>query len=163
MNDVYIIATGGTLDKLYDEINGNLVFRSTHLAEMLNISRCKVCAELNIAMLKDSLYMDEEDRMKILKLCLESKKGGIVITHGTDTMVETAKILGEKIKDKTIVLTGAMVPYSFGKSDSLFNLGGAIACAQILPKGVYITMNGKIFHWHNVMKDKEAGEFKVLV
>ncbi|MFC1732652.1 asparaginase domain-containing protein [candidate division KSB1 bacterium] len=162
MGEIQIIATGGTLDKRYNELDGNLVFKDTHLNEMLAVARCTTSIELNNVMLKDSLDMDEKDREKILNACLISKKDKIIITHGTDTMVETAKLLGENIKNKTIVLTGAMIPYSFGGSDSLFNMGCAIASAQTLPNGIYIVMNGKIFSWDNVMKDKKAGEFKAL-
>lgn len=160
--DIRIIVTGGTLDKLYNELDGSLVFRETHLNDMLGTARCRLCTDIERIMLKDSLEIDDDDRKKILDACLSSKKSRIVVTHGTDTMVETAKVLGKNIKDKTIVLTGAMIPFSFGRSDSLFNLGCAIASAQTLPKGVYIAMNGRIFFWDNVMKDKKAGEFKVL-
>ncbi len=157
---IKLFITGGTIDKEYNELNGELIFRKSHLPEMLEQAKNKVDIKSETIMLKDSLYMKDSDRKKILEKCKSCKQDKIIITHGTDTMVETANVLGNKIKNKTIVLTGAMVPFSFGNSDALFNLGGGIIAAQALPKGVYIIMNGKIFNWNNVMKDKKIGEFK---
>jgi len=159
---IKIIVTGGTFDKEYNELNGELFFRKTHLFEMLNLGRCRVPYKVKILMMIDSLYMKNKDRLKILKECIKSKENNIVITHGTDTMVETAKVLGKKIKNKTIVLTGAMVPYKFGSSDGMFNLGSAISFCQTLPPGVYIAMNGRYFNWYNVRKNKNKGEFEEL-
>jgi len=110
----------------------------------------------------DSLNMTEADRKKILHECQTSLEDKILITHGTDTMTETAKLLGQHIKDKTIILTGAMIPYAFGSSDGLFNLGSALAFLQTLPAGVYISMNGKYFHWNNVRKNKDVGLFEEI-
>ncbi len=159
---IKLLTTGGTVDKVYNHLNGELCFETTNLPSMLKQARCNVDLELDIVMLKDSLYMVDTDRKDILKKCRSYKEDKIIITHGTDTMAETAKFLGEKIKNKTIVLVGAMIPYSFGKSDALFNLGCAISAVQHMPKGVYITMNGKIFPWNNVMKNKKFGEFNTI-
>jgi len=160
---IRILITGGTIDKEYNQLNGELIFTKSHLPEMLKQAKCKVAIELETVVLKDSLYMDDSDREKILQRCKDCKEDKIVITHGTDTMIETAKVVGGgNIKNKTIVLLGAMVPYTFGNSDALFNLGCAIAAVQFLPKGVYITMNGKIFSWDNVRKNKKIGEFEKL-
>jgi len=159
---IKIIVTGGTFDKEYNEITGKLFFKDTHLFEMLTLGRCRMPYKVKTLMMIDSLFMTNKDRLSILKECLKSKEKNIVITHGTDTMAETAKILGKKIKDKTIVLTGAMVPYKFGSSDGMFNLGSAISFSQILPPGVYIAMNGKYFNWYNVRKNKNKGEFEEI-
>jgi L-asparaginase len=159
---IKIIVTGGTFDKEYNEITGKLFFKDTHLFEMLTLGRCRMPYKVKTLMMIDSLFMTNKDRTLILKECLKSKEKNIVITHGTDTMAETAKILGKKIKDKTIVLTGAMVPYKFGSSDGMFNLGSAISFSQILPPGVYIAMNGKYFNWYNVRKNKNKGEFEEI-
>lgn len=157
-----IFATGGTFDKIYNELDGSLIFKETHLHHMLSDCKSKVNVEVETIILIDSLYMEDNHRQEILEKCSSCKEERIVITHGTDTIVETAKLLGEKIKDKTIVLTGAMIPYSFIKSDAQFNLGCAIAFAQTLPKGVYITMHGKIFNYDNVKKNKENHEFETI-
>ena len=157
---IRILITGGTFDKEYNELNGTLVFQETHLPDMLKLARCRVEVDIRTLMLIDSLDMIDADREIILENCLKTKEEMIVITHGTDTMPETAWVLGKKIKDKTIVLTGAMIPYKFGSSDGLFNLGSAIAFVQTLPHGVYISMNGKYFRWDNVQKNKERGEFE---
>lgn len=157
-----ILATGGTFDKIYNELDGSLIFKETHLNHILNDAKNKVDIEIETIMLIDSLYMEDHHRQEILNKCESCEEGRIVITHGTDTMVETAKLLGEEIKDKTIVLTGSMIPYSFVKSDAHFNLGCAIAYAQTLPKGVYITMHGKIFNYDNVKKNRETGEFETI-
>lgn len=161
---INIFITGGTIDSQYNELNGKLIYTrtspSSHLDGMLKVARCTAEIETEILMLKDSLEMTDSDRTKILQKCEERKGDKIIITHGTDTMVETAKVLGENVKNKTIVLLGAMIPYSFGNSDSLFNLGCAISAVQLLPKGVYITMNGKIFPFNNVRKNRTLGVFE---
>ncbi|MCX7641873.1 MAG: asparaginase [Elusimicrobiales bacterium] len=159
---IKIIVTGGTFDKEYNEITGHLFFRDTHVKEMLELGRCRVKYNIKKLMMIDSLFMKKEHREIIAKECIRSKEKNIIITHGTDTMVETAKLLGKKIKDKTIVLTGAMVPYRFGSSDGMFNLGSAISFVQVLPPGVYIAMNGRYFNWYNVKKNKEKGEFEEI-
>ena len=160
---IKIFITGGTVDTKYNELNGKLIFTKSHLPEMLKQARCKVDIELETIILKDSNDMIDSDRKIILQNCKDCNEDKIIITHGTDTMPETAKVLGGNIKDKTIVLLGSMIPYSFGGSDALFNFGCAISAVQILPKGVYITMNGRIFPYDNVRKNKEIGEFQNLV
>jgi L-asparaginase len=159
---IRILITGGTIDKEYDPLTGELTFPKSHLSNMLNQVKCKVRFVLEEVMLKDSLQMTSEDRKEILKKCIECLENKIIVTHGTDTMVETAQILGNKAKGKTIVLVGAMIPYAFGASDALFNLGCAFSAVQALPQGVYITMNGKIFIWDNVRKNKESGDFEEI-
>lgn len=159
---IRIFVTGGTFDKEYNELNGSLYFKDTHLPEMLTLGRSRVQVDIRTLMMIDSLEMNEEDRETIAQNCIKAKEDKILITHGTDTMVETAQVLAEKIKNKTIVLTGAMIPYKFGSSDGLFNLGSALAFVQILPNGIYIVMNGRYFKWDNVRKDKKTGEFKEL-
>jgi L-asparaginase len=157
-----IFVTGGTFDKEYDEIKGILFFNKTHLSEILNMGHCKLKVGIKTLMMKDSLEMTDEDRKIILENCKKTKEDKIMITHGTDTMVETAKVLANSIKDKTIVLTGAMIPYKFGSSDGIFNLGSSLAFVQTLPHGVYISMNGKYFHLDNVRKNKENGNFEEI-
>jgi L-asparaginase len=157
-----IFITGGTFDKEYNELDGRLFFKDTHLPEMLKLGRCKVPVEIRTLMLVDSLEMTDADRQIIVEQCRKCKDDRIVITHGTDTMEETAKVLGTNIKDKTIILTGAMVPYKFGSSDGLFNLGSALAFAETLPYGIYVAMNGRCFMWDNVKKNKKTGEFEEL-
>lgn len=157
---IRIFITGGTFDKEYNELDGKLFFKDTHLPEMLKLGRCKVPVEIRTLMLLDSLEMTDADREIIVEQCLKCKEDRIVITHGTDTMEETAKILGKAVTGKTIVLTGAMVPYKFGSSDGLFNLGSGLAFAQTLPHGVYIAMNGRYFTWDNVEKNRKTGEFE---
>jgi L-asparaginase len=159
---IKILITGGTFDKKYDEIAGKLYFKKTHVPEMLKLGRCRLNIQARTVMMIDSLDMTEADRQLILEHCKNAPENKIVITHGTDTMAETAKVLGENIKDKTIVLTGAMIPYAFGSSDGLFNLGSALSFAQALPPGVYIAMNGKYFTWDNVRKNRERGEFEEI-
>jgi len=159
---VKIFVTGGTFDKEYNEIKGELFFKDTHLHEMLNMGRCRVSLEIRTLMMIDSLDMTEDDRKIILENCKNAKEDKILITHGTDTMIETAKLLAGKINKKTIVLTGAMIPYKFGSSDGLFNLGSALAFVQTLPYGVYIAMNGRYFHWDRVKKNKDLGEFEEI-
>jgi L-asparaginase len=158
---VRIFVTGGTFDKEYDELGGKLFFRDTHVPEMLKLGRSRLDIEIQTLCMMDSLDMKDSDRADILKHCQEAKENRIVITHGTDTMEQTARVLGPEIRDKTVVFTGAMVPYKFGSSDGLFNLGGALAFAQALPPGVYVAMNGRYFRWDQVTKDRSTGEFKV--
>lgn len=157
---IRIFITGGTFDKEYNELDGKLFFKDTHLPEMLKLGRCKVPVEIRTLMLVDSLEMTDADRQIIVEQCQKCKEDRIVITHGTDTMEETAKALGKAVTDKTIVLAGAMVPYKFGSSDGLFNLGSALAFAQTLSYGVYIAMNGRYFTWDNVKKNQKTGEFE---
>jgi len=154
--------TGGTFDKEYNEINGSLFFKDTHLPEMLKLGRCKLEVDVRTLMLVDSLEMTDADRQIILEHCSKAPEERIVITHGTDTMELTAKTLGQANLPKTIVLTGAMVPYKFGSSDGLFNLGSALTLAQTLPSGVYVAMNGRYFKWNNVHKNKNTGEFEEI-
>jgi L-asparaginase len=157
---IRIFVTGGTFDKEYNELDGKLFFKDTHLPEMLRLGRCRINVDIRTLMLIDSLEMTEDDRRSIVEHCTKAKEARIVITHGTDTMEQTAKVLGESIRDKTIVLTGAMVPYKFGSSDGLFNLGSALAFVQTLSPGVYIAMNGRYFTWDNVKKNRRTGEFE---
>jgi L-asparaginase len=159
---IRIFVTGGTFDKEYNELNGELYFKDTHLYEMLRLGRSKLKLEITTLMMMDSLDMNEQDRHTIARACQDVPENRILITHGTDTMPETAALLAGLIKDKTIVLTGAMVPYKFGSSDGLFNLGSALAFVQTLPAGVYVAMNGKIFEAENVRKNKTRGEFEAI-
>lgn len=157
---VRVIVTGGTFDKEYNELDGTLFFKETHVPEMLVLGRNKLDVTVTALMMIDSLEMTDKDRERILDACRKSPEDRIVITHGTDTMEITARRLGESNVPKTIVLTGAMVPYKFGSSDGLFNLGSALAFAQSLPRGVYIAMNGRCFTWDNVRKNREEGVFE---
>ncbi len=157
---IKVLITGGTIDKQYNELNGELIFTQSSVEDMLAQGGAKLDISVETVMLKDSLDMDDNDRQKILTSCLACEESQIVITHGTDTMVETSQVLATGIKDKTIVLLGAMVPYQFKNSDALFNLGCAITAVQTLGNGVYITMNGKIFNYDEVIKNRELGEFK---
>ncbi len=159
MEAVDILVTGGTFDKEYDELKGRLFFRRTHVPEMLRLGRCRLNARLRSLMMIDSLDMKPADRKRVLEACRRSRASRVVITHGTDTMVETARVLGAAKLRKTIVLTGAMVPYDFGSSDGLFNLGAALAFAQSLPHGVYVAMNGRFFPFDRVRKDRARGVF----
>jgi len=159
---IRVFVTGGTFDKEYNELDGKLFFKDTHLNEMLNLGRCKLKVDVRTLMMVDSLEMTDQDRQIIMDHCLKAKEDKVVITHGTDTMDVTAKVLGATIKNKTVVLTGAMIPYKFGSSDGLFNLGSSLAFVQILPHGVYIAMNGKYFRWDNVRKNKRTGTFEEL-
>ncbi len=160
--NIKLFVTGGTFDKEYNELNGTLFFKDSHILEMLKLGRSRVVADVRTLMMVDSLDMTEADRELILDHCKKAKEDKLVITHGTDTMAETAKILGQNLTDKTVILTGAMIPYKFGSSDGLFNLGSALAFAQSLPHGVYIAMNGKYFSWDNVRKNKQLGEFEEI-
>jgi L-asparaginase len=157
---VRIFITGGTFDKEYNELTGQLYFKDSHLPEMLELGRCLVPVDIRTLMMIDSLEMTDIDRELIAKHCIEADENQIIITHGTDTMAETARILSEKVRSKTVVITGAMVPYKFGSSDGLFNLGSAMAFVQTLKPGVYVAMNGRCFHADNVRKNKQTGEFE---
>ncbi|MBC8382816.1 MAG: asparaginase [Candidatus Cloacimonetes bacterium] len=159
---IRIFVTGGTFDKEYNELTGELFFQDSHIHEMLLLGRCKLDLKIRTLMLEDSLSMTDADRKIILENCLSASEDKIVITHGTDMMVATAKVLGEVIVDKTIVLTGAMIPYKFGSSDGLFNLGSALAFVQTLPPGVYVSMNGKYFKWDKVQKNRKTGIFEEI-
>ena len=157
---IRVFTTGGTFDKEYNEINGQLYFRSTHVTDMLALGRCKLEFDVTTLMMIDSLEMTETDRMVIVHNCRRAREKRIVITHGTDTMAQTAEVLAREIRDKTIVLTGAIIPYKFGSSDGLFNLGSALAFAQTLPPGIFIAMNGKWFHANEVAKNRKTGIFE---
>ena len=159
---VRILITGGTFDKEYDEINGKLYFKDTHMREILDLGRSKLDVKIRTLMLLDSLDMTDDDRNVILDNCKRVSESQIVITHGTDTMTDTAKVLAEASMEKTIVITGAMIPYKFGSSDGLFNFGGALAFAQSLPHSVYIAMNGRYFDWNKVQKNKKTGVFEEI-
>jgi L-asparaginase len=160
---IRILVTGGTFDKEYDELHGRLFFKETHIHEMLRLGRCRVPVTVETVMMMDSLDMTEADRMRIAEVCRQTPEDRIVITHGTDTIVETAAVLAHEKTAKTIVLTGAMIPWAFGSSDGLFNLGSAISFAQTLPSaGVYVAMNGRCFKWDNVRKDRSTGTFETL-
>jgi L-asparaginase len=162
---IRIFVTGGTFDKKYDEQTGKLAFEDTHLPEMLRLGRCRVDVAVRTLMMIDSLDMTGADRALIVEQCRQAPESQIVITHGTDTMVDTARALGAAFpfdggSAKTVVLTGAMVPYAFGSSDGLFNLGSALSFVQVLPSGVYVAMNGRCFTWDCVRKNKDTGTFE---
>ena len=160
---IRIFVTGGTFDKQYNELTGALAFRETHLPEMLRLGRSRVHVSIETLMMIDSLDMTAADRALIVDRCRRAAEAHILITHGTDTMVDTARALALAAPpDKTIVLTGAMVPYAFGSSDGLFNLGSALSFVQVLPPGVYIAMNGRYFPWDRVRKNKDTGVFEPL-
>lgn len=159
---IKIFLTGGTFDKEYNEIDGTLYFKETHMPEMLLLGRNKVDVDISKLMLIDSLEMTDKHRDLLINSIKETKSNQIIITHGTDTMVDTAHIIAEQIKDKIIIIVGAMIPYKFGSSDGLFNLGAALAYAQTLPKGVYITMNGQYFTYDNCRKNRQSGFFETL-
>ncbi len=157
---IRILVTGGTFDKEYDEVTGSLFFKDTHIGEMLRLGRSRVDVTIRTIMMIDSLQMTDADRDLIVQNCLQCPEDRIVITHGTDTMTDTAAAIARSVPRKTIVLTGAMIPYAFGSSDGLFNLGSAISFVQVLPDGVYIAMNGKYFRWDQVRKNRTLGEFE---
>jgi L-asparaginase len=157
---IRVLITGGTFDKEYDEIRGRLFFRDSHVPEMLALARCKLELEIRTLMMIDSLDMRDADRDIIVTQCRDAAEKRIVITHGTDTMEVTARVLAERVTGKTIVLTGAMVPYKFGSSDGLFNLGSALAFVQSLPAGVYVAMNGRYLAAEQVHKNRETGMFE---
>jgi L-asparaginase len=160
---IRIVVTGGTFDKEYNELDGTLFFKDTHVTEMLRLGRSRVEVSIHTLMMMDSLDMTDADRARIVEECRSAPEAHIVITHGTDTMVDTARALAASLlpgaAGKTIVLTGAMVPYAFGSSDGLFNLGSALSFVQVLPPGVYLAMNGRFFNWDAVEKDRTAGVF----
>ena len=157
-----LIATGGTFDKHYNELNGVLGFSDSHLPEVIKRSRMTVPVALDVLPLLDSLDMQDADRQRVLAACQAAQEKAIVIIHGTDTMRETAAVLGAANLGQTIVLTGAMIPYEIANSDALFNLGFACGVAQALPAGVYVAMNGQVFPWDNVQKNRAAGVFQQL-
>ena len=159
---IKIFVTGGTFDKEYDELKGQLYFKETHLPEILRLGRCTFPFEIETLMMIDSLHMTIADRDIIVEQCRHCDNQRIIITHGTDTMVETAAVIAAAQLGKTIIITGAMIPYKFGSSDGLFNMGCALSFVQTLPEGVYITMNGKYFMWDNVRKNKEEGYFEEI-
>jgi L-asparaginase len=159
---IRIFITGGTFDKEYNELTGQLYFKDSQLPEMLELGRNLVPVEIRTLMMVDSLEMTNDDRELIAEHCMKSPETQIIITHGTDTMAETAQLLSKKLTNKTIVLTGAMIPYKFGSSDGLFNLGSALAFVQTLPPGVYVAMNGRYFNASNVRKNKQTGVFEEL-
>ena len=157
---IRILVTGGTFDKEYDEIHGQLFFKQSHVAEMLALGRAKLDVRVQTLMMIDSLEMRDAHRSAIVNACRRAPEMRLVVTHGTDTMEQTARVLAAALKEKTVVLTGAMVPYKFGSSDGLFNLGSALAFVQSLPPGVYIAMNGRCFPAHRVRKNRAAGIFE---
>ena len=158
---IRILVTGGTFDKEYDELTGRLFFKDTHVPEMLARGRCRVDVAVETVMMIDSLDLDDRGREGIVRRCRDAAETCIVITHGTDTMVDTARALaGAGLRGKTIVLTGAMVPYAFGSSDGLFNLGSALSFVQVLAPGVYVAMNGRHFEWDKVRKNTATGVFE---
>ena len=157
---IRVLVTGGTFDKEYNEITGELFFRDTHLREMLSLGRCRVSIKVTDVMMVDSLTMSEHDRLIIAQNCAKARERRILITHGTDTMIQTAAVIARTVKDKTIALTGAMIPYTFGSSDGLFNLGSALAYVQLLDSGVYVVMNGRCFAWNKVRKNRKSGVFE---
>lgn len=159
---IKLLITGGTIDKSYNMNNGKLHFVDSHVAGMLAEARCRADIEIDKIMLKDSLDMDQDDRLSILSRCQQYDESNIIITHGTDTLTQTAQVLAASISDKTIVITGAMIPYVFKNSDSAFNLGCAVASVQCLPHGVYVAMNGRIFNADNVIKNRDEGVFICL-
>ena len=160
---IKLLITGGTIDKSYNMHNGELHFVDSHIPAMLAESRCKADFELDKLMLKDSLDMDDQDRLQILNNCQQSEQSKIIITHGTDAMVQTARFLADQIEDKTIVLTGSMTPYVFDKSDSLFNLGSAFSAVRFLRAGIYIAMNGSVFKASDVVKNRQECIFEKLI
>ena len=157
---IRVFVTGGTFDKEYDELAGRLFFKDTHLPEMLRLARCKLEVSMRTLMMIDSLDMTESDRQIVVESCRSCVESRIVITHGTDTMADTARALCGARLAKTVVLTGAMIPYAFGSSDGLFNLGSALSFAQVLPPGVYVAMNGRVFAGERVRKNRDAGSFE---
>jgi L-asparaginase len=157
---IRILVTGGTFDKEYDEVRGRLFFKDTHVAEMLAKGRSRVPVAVRTLMMIDSLDMTEADRTSIVEQCRQCEETRVVVTHGTDTMVETARAVAAAALDKTVVLTGAMIPYAFGSSDGLFNLGSALSFAQVLPAGVYVAMNGQCFRWDEVRKNRDTAVFE---
>lgn len=159
---IRLFVTGGTFDKEYSEVDAVLAFRDTHVPRMLELGRCRVDVAVEKLLLKDSLDLTDADRATIAAACATCDETRIVITHGTDTMVETARAIAARVTGRTVVLTGAMIPFAFGSSDGLFNLGSALSFAQALPPGVYIAMNGRYFTYDNVRKNRELGVFEAI-
>jgi L-asparaginase len=159
---IRILVTGGTFDKEYNERTGQLYFKDTHLEEMLRRGRSRVNVTIRTIMMVDSLEMTDTDRALVVENCLQAPEDRIVVTHGTDTMTQTAAAIARAVSNKTVVLTGAMIPWAFGSSDGLFNLGSALSFVQVLPPGVYIAMNGKWFPWDHCRKNRERGEFEEI-
>jgi L-asparaginase len=157
-----LIATGGTFDKHYNELTGVLGFSESHMPDVVKRARLTIPVELQVLPLLDSLDMQDADRQRVLEACQAAVENAIVIVHGTDTMPQTAAVLGAANLGKTIVLTGAMIPYEIANSDALFNLGFACGVAQTLAPGVYVGMNGQVFAWDNVTKNRAAGVFQPL-
>ena len=157
---IKIFVTGGTFDKDYDEKNGKLFFKETHMSEILALGRSRVDVDIETLMMIDSLDMTDKDRALIVDSCVNAKEDQIIITHGTDTMTKTAMEIGRKKLKKTIVITGAMIPYKFGTSDGLFNIASALAYAQTLSNGVYVAMNGRVFEHNKVKKNRDTGIFE---
>ena len=157
---IKIFITGGTFDKEYNELTGELYFKNSHMYELLELGRCRLDVNIETLMMVDSIEMSKTERNYIIQKCIEEPIKQIIITHGTDTMVKTARILANAVNDKTIVLTGAMIPVRFGSSDGLFNMGSALSFVQALSPGVYIAMNGQIFNQENVRKNKKLGIFE---
>ena len=159
---IKIFVTGGTFDKDYDEKNGRLFFKETHMSEILALGRSKVGVDIETLMMIDSLDMTDKDRNTIVDSCIGAEENQIIITHGTDTMTKTATEIGRRKLSKTIVITGAMIPYKFGTSDGLFNIASALAYVQTLPAGVYIAMNGRVFEYDRVRKNRDTGVFEEI-
>ena len=159
---IRILVTGGTFDKEYDELTGALFFKETHVEDMLRRGRCRVDTVVEVLMMIDSLEMTEAHRASVVEAARRAPERHLVVTHGTDTMVETARVLAAAALGKTVVLTGAMIPWAFGSSDGLFNLGSALSFAQALPTGVYVAMNGRVFPWDDVRKNRDVGVFESL-
>jgi L-asparaginase len=159
-HSIRIIVTGGTFDKEYDELTGRLFFRDTHLPEMLRAGRCRAPVSIETLLMIDSLDMSDQDRDQVVERCRACPEDRLVVTHGTDTMAVTARAIQRAALDKTVVLTGAMIPYAFGSSDGLFNLGSALSFVQVLGRGVYVAMNGRCFAADRVRKDRENGVFE---
>ena len=157
---IKIFITGGTFDKEYNELTGKLYFKNSHMYELLELGRCQLDVDIETLMMVDNIEMSKTERNYIIQKCIEEPIRQIIITHGTDTMVKTARILADAVNDKTIVLTGAMIPVRFGSSDGLFNMGSALSFVQALSPGVYIAMNGQIFNQENVRKNKKLGIFE---
>ena len=162
MKYIKIFATGGTFDKEFNEINGELYFNETHIYDLLKLGRSQLDVKIETLMMIDSLKMTKEDRKFIINKCQKEKTDKIIIMHGTDTMVDTAQLIAATIEDKTIILTGAMIPIKFGSSDGLFNLGSALSFIQVINPGIYITMNGRYFKYDNVYKNKKLGIFEKI-
>ena len=159
---VRLLITGGTIDKVYNQSNGELEFDETHFPEMVKRSRVEVDLTLEEIMLIDSLDMVDKERDLIVDSCRSCVEDFILITHGTDTMCDTARLIGESGIEKTIVLFGAMVPYAVSNSDALFNFGCALGSLQLLETGVYIAMNGRVLPWDDVEKNRALGVFQSI-